>query len=440
MFTSFVEDTEREANRNKNVYSLKKGLKKESLIESIHSSTLEIFLSSSIHGLPQIFRTKRLFFKIMWILVVAATSSACAYFVPKTIFDYFNYETITKIDSINEHVSQFPTVSICNYNNASFELNILSVFYNFEDLKNKWKQHFESFNDSRYGRCYRFNSGKNIQGKSIPIKNVTSAGYYYGLELNLYAETTNDFSQLKVYIHNYTNQPSSLSNKGYFLSSGSYNHFSIDRIYNELLEEPYNDCYKDLSMFPLNKTLIDYIRNKNSSYSQNECLQLCQNQKYLEESNCNCSLNSIEEILYSKCVKKSNNPSVKNCTSKFIENFQQLNVYKVCSQYCPLECDSNRFVTSHVSQQIPVHGKINNSFYFTELNTYENVSRSFFLIYVYYENLKITVISQQPKMRLFDLISNIGGLFGIFLGMGILSFIEIIEIAFEILLVVVKKN
>ena len=110
MSTSFVEDTEREANRNKNVYSLKKGLKKESLIERVHSSTLEIFLSSSIHGLPQIFRTKRLFFKIMWILVVAATSSACAYFVPKTIFDYFNYETITKIDSINEHVSQFPCV------------------------------------------------------------------------------------------------------------------------------------------------------------------------------------------------------------------------------------------------------------------------------------------------------------------------------------------
>jgi hypothetical protein len=36
---------------------------------------------------------------------------------------------------------------------------------------------------------------------------------------------------------------------------------------------------------------------------------------------------------------------------------------------------------------------------------------------VFFENLDYTLISQKPKLEMFELISNIGGLFGLFLGL-----------------------
>lgn len=396
--------------------------------------------ASSIHGVPQVVRTERLSFKLFWIFFIIGSSVVCAYFTIKTVVEYFNYEKNTKITSLNEFRAEFPIVSICNYNNYSFELKPLSCYFNFENLSSNWKKHFEVYNDSRYGRCYRFNSGKNFYGENIPIKYATSPGYYYGLELNLYVETTLDFGQLKIYIHNKSMIPTSLSNKGFFITSGSYNHFEINRIFNELLEEPYNNCLKDLRLFQYNDTLIKYIWSRKRTYSQQECIGLCQNLHFLETAGCNCSISSLEVNLYSTCIRKQTDTGIKNCTSNFIEEFQRKNVYEVCSNFCPLECDSDRLVISHFSEVIQARGLINNSFNFLEFKTYENVSRSFFLIYVYYENLGITLISQQPRMELFDLFSNIGGLFGLFLGMGVLSFIEICEFLIEILNFIVKFN
>ena len=71
--------------------------------------------------------------------------------------------------------------------------------------------------------------------------------------------------------------------------------------------------------------------------------------------------------------------------------------------------------------------------------TYENVSKSLASIYVYYDDLEYVLITQKPKMQTFDLVSNIGGLFGLFLGMSLLSFIELFEILIESILIIFNK-
>ena len=50
---------------------------------------------------------------------------------------------------------------------------------------------------------------------------------------------------------------------------------------------------------------------------------------------------------------------------------------------------------------------------------------------IYYRELKYLLISQQAKMELVDLISEIGGLFGLCLGASFLSFVEFLEIIIE---------
>jgi len=59
--------------------------------------------------------------------------------------------------------------------------------------------------------------------------------------------------------------------------------------------------------------------------------------------------------------------------------------------------------------------------YYPCFNTFENVSRTFFSFRVYNEDLKYTLIKQQPKIELFGLISNVGGTLGLFLGFSFIS-------------------
>ena len=80
----------------------------------------------------------------------------------------------------------------------------------------------------------------------------------------------------------------------------------------------------------------------------------------------------------------------------------------------------------------------NGLFKFPEFNTYENVSKTFYSINVYYSDLKYLLIKQQPKIELFGLISNIGGILGLFLSFSFISLLEIFEILAEYLFIYFK--
>ena len=60
------------------------------------------------------------------------------------------------------------------------------------------------------------------------------------------------------------------------------------------------------------------------------------------------------------------------------------------------------------------------------------MSRTFFAFRVYYEDLKYTLIKQQPKIELFGLISNVGGTLGLFLSFSFISLLEIFEVLAEL--------
>ena len=72
--------------------------------------------------------------------------------------------------------------------------------------------------------------------------------------------------------------------------------------------------------------------------------------------------------------------------------------------------------------------------------TYELLSESYLEICVYFENLEYTEIRQEIKTTIIDLISNIGGLLGLFLGMSFLSFFEFLELFAQIIWILFHKN
>ena len=420
--------------------------KAKSLPIEISESIKEIVSISSVHGVPNLIATKRSIIRYLWIFFILCSSGVCSYFVSKTIMDYLNYDVVSLIDVINEQYSEFPTVSICTTTGGydfDLESSIISCSFNNDvSCKKEPNNYFEQFLDPLYGLCFRFNSGKNILGDKIDILNSTFGGIQFGFLLDLKVAKPDylDYSQLIVGIHNRTMSLASLYNEELLLSPGSRNYVLVKRTFNQKLELPYNDCYKNMSLFDQNKTIINYISNSSKSYSQKECLRICINLKYLEESKCECSgeWNAVEFLCLYRMINA--NKTIFNCTWNYYKEALK-KTFDICNEYCPLECDSITYSLSFSSiYDYPSTGEIYNSRLSNYFANYSEVKTSFYSLQIFYEDLNYQLITQQPKVLLSDLIPNIGGILGLFLGTSFLSFAEVLECFLEIFFVILDHK
>ena len=51
-----------------------------------------------------------------------------------------------------------------------------------------------------------------------------------------------------------------------------------------------------------------------------------------------------------------------------------------------------------------------------------------------------TLMLELPKIKIVDLVANLGGILGLFIGISFLSFVEILEIILEIFIILFEKN
>ena len=192
-------------------------------------------LSSTAHGLPNILRTKHIFIKLIWFIFIFFSTCVGSYFVIDNIIDYLKYKTTTTISIVNENSVEFPTVSFCGHPaiNTSLEETIMSVRYENIYVKN-FSKVFYAFNDSVFGKCYRYNAGKNIYGQKLDILNSTSSGKPNGLTIKLYLKVPEqyDYAELLVSIHNHS-APSEYENGAFWVKPGSWNFYEVERTVSE---------------------------------------------------------------------------------------------------------------------------------------------------------------------------------------------------------------
>ncbi len=409
-----------------------------SKLNKIKKLTLDLLELSTIQGVPNLIRSKRILLKIMWLICLLASIALCSFFMSETIIEFLSYPTITTVTNEYDSVTDFPIVTICNTNNSYFNFSVFRLSF-LRNSYDTWQKHFEIFSDLTYGLCFKFNSGKNLTKQSVDLDQSSYSGLNFGFTFEFYIQTNNDYDRLKVFIHDQKFQPSTIANKGHFISPGVFNYFSLDRVKSERLEEPYNDCIKDVYSFKKNRTLINYLKENSIGYSKDECMSLCFNLMYSESlteyETCDCKLGLSEDFI-TKCIDKITNSTVLVCTKKFLKKFVRLKPFDLCNNYCPYECDSLEYLISHYTDPILSKGVINSNSVYSQFNTYENLTRIFYSINVYYNSLKYTLIAQKAKFGVYDLISNMGGTFGLFLGMTLMTFVELIEIAIQAILII----
>jgi hypothetical protein len=416
-------------------------------IKKIKKKTSKLLKVSTFHGLPNIVRAKKAIIIIMWIIVTFLSTCAGSYFIIDDIIDFFKYNTVTTLQEVYEQQSQFPTISICGYPPLNMSIDKLFLRVRFDRIdETNLSKIFEEFNDNVYGKCFRYNSGRNMYKETNDILNATKSGKPNNLKMNFYVDIPDgyDFSELLIFIHNHSSPPYEMENGGYFLKPGSWNYYEIEREFYSILDEPYNHCLKDVSSFKLNKTLIDFIIKSNSIYSQDYCYNLCSYLYALEESNCSCASNLLN--FDKDCLRNAIDifeSQSKKCVSEYLRIFYEKYQYDKCFKYCPLECESTNFIINTYNEQLPDFGNISlkakSDIGLHNFSTYEEVNKHFIVLYIYYKNLNYKFISQNPKTEMFNFISNIGGILGVFLGISFLSFIEIIEIIYEIIITLFFK-
>ena len=422
---------------------------KKSKKDKIREKSINIVTSSTIHGLPNILRSNNYYIITIWSICFAASFCVCSYFVVKNILDYLRYEKVTTISVINENKCLFPTVSVCAYPNVLNSTNFIKyIRFDRNDInKSNFKYILEEFIDPNYGKCYRINSGRNMLNKTYDLLYSTSSDLPYDLRFDVYLDVINEFDSTDLYvsIHNHSLPPIEMYNSAYWLSTGNFYFFQVERVFTEQLEEPYNNCLKDINTFEKNKTIIKHILNLKRTYTQKDCFYFCSNLYALEESNCSC--NSSLEQFTKICLRKPQDEwdNIKRCIADYLAKFRREYQYEYCYEYCPLECDSISYEIIPYSQSLLIDDMEKNvsivraALYRQNFSSYKELKRHYLAVNIYYKNLKYDLIMQEPKIELFVFISNIGGILGLFLGISFLSFIEILEILVESIYILYSK-
>lgn len=185
----------------------------------------------------------------------------------------------------------------------------------------------------------------------------------------------------------------------------------------------------------VNTELAVLMRKIGMKYTRKNCLDMCQQKIIYQRFNC-----TTLELPQLFDLPVCPNPysfvySLKECIDDCPHECKQT-TYDLSISY--VDFPSRRFAEflgNHDSLLNKSLAPIRDDNKTSEFSVVELARDSFVQISVYYDEIKYTSISEAPTISLFDMIANIGGTLGLFIGISLLSFVEIIELMIEIFLI-----
>ena len=458
----------------------------KNLSRKLQEETIKPVISWTLHGLPNVFRTKYILFKIVWVILFLTALGVSIYFVYNTIEEYLRYEVTTLVRSINVDEMDFPVITICNVNQISNQKGLdhfLSIWnqyannYSLENLSDYFNSTKNGFANYYYSASVFFYQIpiRERQNYSVNIKEIFTYGF-----LNDYNLTSDDFNWIfnpflgncyqlntdaklktKAYAQNvlqlYLNFdfPIIVQNFGYpnaiylilkskksniyrlyqqnsfIILGGSSVSLKLTKSVFNKQKKPYSDCdfvqdddgnFEYPSWF--DRKYYDQIKSAGYEYSQSMCISFCQIDKIKNDCTFRASSLNAPNNMDNFCPNKSLN---------FLNSFQFLyNFYLAyyynkeldaeCAKFCPLECNTENYDVSLITKE------------------FSSDNKNYIDLYINYNSLSYYNYDESPSISVYNLVSNIGGAIGLLLGMSLLSIFEILEmIVLSIILIVQHK-
>ncbi|RNA06734.1 amiloride-sensitive sodium channel subunit [Brachionus plicatilis] len=307
------------------------------------------------------------------------------------------------------------------------------------------KDDFEYFSLAEFGNCYKFNSGKN--SSRAKILDTKTPGKKNGLRLELFTGTLDQdldlvrSSGIHLFIHNHSavifSEYDSIN-----LSNGFEADIVVSQEHSYKLSKPYNNCIKDpASIDSFQSDLYRKSIELYGRYQQKTCLIMCYHEYIKMECGCYFS-DALGVSSNSSC-----NTTMISCSKNAYENFQNSAKSLECFDLCPNECEtvSYNFKISQSNFPSPFYADLilsqqNYSENLRSFTGFEMIKQSVLAVNIYHDDISLTLISEIPAKDFFQLVSDIGGILGICVGMSALSFLEIFDLAFKIFLFFLAKD
>ncbi|CAF0973970.1 unnamed protein product [Brachionus calyciflorus] len=328
------------------------------------------------------------------------------------------FELIAKSNALNYNI---PDEIRRSFGFSLDDILISCLVGTIECLKDDFLWYF----DVTYGNCYLFNTGKFQNGSLKQKYNQSDKGSNFGMKfefINKIKPVENSTITKGIHLTLFDSKTIVNSLDGFDLSPKFQTNIMIKKKVVTKLPDPYSECLKDHSNF-LSSEVYQASLKISESYSQDICYGICF-QEYLI-SKCNCT---DPQKLFFKNVKNCLTLEEIFCNFKNYKYFTtQMNVKEISFSEYPTNIQAQGIYTS-----------IRNTPSFN--HSIEEIKENSLQVKIYYAQLKYETIDETKQMDLVDLISNIGGILGLFIGISILSFAELIEIFIEILFVIFSNE
>ena len=221
------------------------------------------------------------------------------------------------------------------------------------------------------------------------------------------------------------------------LSSHYGRYINLHRFTYNLYQRPYSDCsvLKDNTLLASldDRSVFDLVVATGYPYTREICNMICR--QVLVTRTCGCDSYYIEYQLenFDVCDQEDNTLNLGGCMTQMKANFTFTTEY--CFPRCPLECHKSFFNKAFTQYTYDKNyfNRFLNSFRFkddvpkgTDLVDYLN--DNMVEVRINYDTDAYVEISEEPKMTGEELLGQLGGNLHLFLGMSLLSFVELFEL------------
>ena len=453
----------------------------------------QLLETTTCNGIPNIVRAKNRLQQFIWLILYLASLTYATYTTIIMFLGFLEFNVLIKFKVVQEFNSlSFPTISFCNLSpfdfsnktNLATAYEFYSEFTNFtdkyyffrnnqslcsteskEDIVSSFtytiddlykygmslekmlikciynnepcniQSDFTEIKSSTFGRCYAFNFAGNLS--------VKRAGIYNGLELELFIGE-NEYQPcwqaqrgIAIVLHNNNYKPH-FNDEALKIQPGIETNVILSRTDYQKLGFPYSDCV-DPSKTQKSESVKRTIE-MDQAYTQKRCIR-------------NCVFDMNQESNKDGCLKNSKNKTYFACLNnpKNITKF-----YQICSENCPIECQYSVFNLMVLNSEFPSENyaeflKLDQTFYEkftfrTNANeskpdlTLDRIKKNILRLNVYFSDMNVLSYSEQPESNFNELLANLGGQLGLFLGLSMLSFCEVLDFLFLFVEFLISKT
>lgn len=405
----------------------------------------------------------------MWFVFSMFSIGVCSYMIIQSIMQFFQFSVTSSVRLNSQNSMVFPVVSICNIN--PFTTHYALQFINEHSIEPNWLLYisngpifntslkksfgynatdfirhcrfngvacdlskFEWYYRPDLGNCYKFNAGFDADGNVTDLNSIDRS--VDGLYFEVFVGPSPIYNDNKSFVANdrginlfIEDQLSyTLRNRGTLLKPGNMAMIEMHLSQSKTMPYPYSDCIRPPKIDTL---LSKEMKKLGMKYSRRNCMVLCEQKSTIDQLGC-YDLRLPRILDAEPCINETVFGQIKKLKFNFSE----------CFDYCPFECKSNNYHLSVTYSDFPNYNYyrylLNSDYDFyrrmfgTSEITYslfkDNVASAFF----YFDELKILQITESPSLNLINLLANIGGTFGLFIGISILSFVEVIELTIHV--------